>query len=200
MNEKLILAHFDDKDYVLDYINQQFKNYDWEVSYSGRTGDEALEVILKYEPHLVLLDISMPGISVFEILRIVQKKSLKSKIVFLTDNQDKIFYDAAKELGAAGYIYKDNDISEIIDNLYLVISEDNWVERLDVDDWIDGPLLTEKDISFLKYKADGCWLQEFADKEVYSKNPVKYYAGSVQDKYNVPSVNKLIKLAYKFIK
>lgn len=68
---------------------------------------EALKLALEHRPDLVLLDISMPGMSSFEAGRLIEENCPGSRIVFLTMHEDKEYIQEAMRSGASGYLLKD---------------------------------------------------------------------------------------------
>jgi len=75
----------------------------------GEAGDaaEALKLVLEHRPDLVLLDISMPGMSSFEAGQLIEEHCAGTRIVYLTMHEDKEYVQQALRSGASGYLLKD---------------------------------------------------------------------------------------------
>lgn len=75
----------------------------------GEAGDaaEALKLVLEHRPNLVLLDISMPGMSSFEAGRLIEEHCSGTRIVYLTMHEDREYVQQALRSGASGYLLKD---------------------------------------------------------------------------------------------
>jgi DNA-binding NarL/FixJ family response regulator len=75
----------------------------------GEAGDaaEALKLVLQHRPDLVLLDISMPGMSSFEAGRLIEEHCTGTRIVYLTMHEDQEYVQQALRSGASGYLLKD---------------------------------------------------------------------------------------------
>jgi DNA-binding NarL/FixJ family response regulator len=75
----------------------------------GEAGDaaEALKLVLEHRPDLVLLDISMPGMSSFEAGRLIEEHCAGTRIVYLTMHDDQEYVQQALRSGASGYLLKD---------------------------------------------------------------------------------------------
>jgi len=75
----------------------------------GEAGDaaEALKLVLEHRPDLVLLDISMPGMSSFEAGRLIEEHCTGTRIVYLTMHEDREYVQQALRSGASGYLLKD---------------------------------------------------------------------------------------------
>ncbi|MCX7899162.1 MAG: response regulator transcription factor [Methylocystis sp.] len=81
---------------------------DIEVS-EAHDADEALEKYEATAPDVVVLDINLPGISGFELLRLLLKRNSNAKIIVFTMNDDPVFAARAIERGARGYLAKSED-------------------------------------------------------------------------------------------
>jgi DNA-binding NarL/FixJ family response regulator len=69
-------------------------------------GQEAFDATLALAPDLVVLDISMPGLSGIEVARELKKRGNKAKIVFLTVHQDSDILATCFAVGGLGYVVK----------------------------------------------------------------------------------------------
>lgn len=77
-----------------------------EVVGEATNGEEAVEKATELRPEIILLDITLPGISGIEAARIIRKASPDSLIVFLSQHDSlRIVKDALGD-GASGYVVK----------------------------------------------------------------------------------------------
>jgi DNA-binding response OmpR family regulator len=74
----------------------------------ARRGEDALDLIYKYKPDLVILDIMLPGIDGYEVCEIVRLNPdyRDIKILFLTARSDEVEIAKGLALGADAYITK----------------------------------------------------------------------------------------------
>jgi DNA-binding response OmpR family regulator len=74
----------------------------------AQRGEDALDLIYKYKPNLVLLDIMLPGISGWEVCEIIRLNPdyRNIKIVFLTARRSEVEIAKGLALGADAYITK----------------------------------------------------------------------------------------------
>lgn len=81
----------------------------------GDSGDarEAIEVIGNLRPDVVLLDISMPGLSGLDAIAPIRKAWPRVRILMLTHHEGESFVEQALESGADGYLSKDSDEVEL---------------------------------------------------------------------------------------
>src|SRR3989442_7863759 len=78
---------------------------DWEVCAEAATGEEALELVTKLKPDILLLDISMPGQSGIEIGRTVREQYPTTEVLFLTMHESPTIASEALAAGARGLVY-----------------------------------------------------------------------------------------------
>ena len=84
-----------------------------EVVAEAECGDKAIEAIKKIPADLVLLDLSLPGYSGFEVLRKIREISgINVLVLSIYESQEMI--TKAKRLGAQGYCVKDVSRKELI--------------------------------------------------------------------------------------
>ena len=99
----------------------------------GEAGDaaEALKLVLEHRPDLVLLDISMPGMSSFEAGRLIEEHCDGTRIVYLTMHEDWEYVQQALLSGASGYLLKDTPAPLLLSALRDVHrGERSWSPRV----------------------------------------------------------------------
>lgn len=110
MAKKIVVV--DDEKPIADILQFNLEKEGYEVL-TANDGDEALELILKEVPDLVLLDIMLPGKDGMEICREV-RKSHDMPIIMLTAKDDEIDKVLGLELGADDYVTKPFSTRELI--------------------------------------------------------------------------------------
>jgi two-component system, NarL family, response regulator NreC len=81
---------------------------------------EALKLVIEHRPDIVLLDISMPGMSSFEAARLIEEHCSGTRIVFLTMHEDQEYLTQAMRAGASGYLLKDTPAPHLLQALRAV--------------------------------------------------------------------------------
>ena len=84
--------------------------------------EEALETHASQLPDVVVLDLNLPGVSGFEVLRRMLKRQPSSKIIIFTMNDDPAFAARSIEQGARGYVTKNEDPKAFIQAIRAVES------------------------------------------------------------------------------
>jgi len=86
---------------------------DFEVAGSSGDPRKALEEIQTLRPDVVILDITMPGLSGLDLLPMIRKSLPRTKVVMLTHHEGESFVEQALQAGAEGYLSKDSDPAEL---------------------------------------------------------------------------------------
>ena len=77
-------------------------------------GAMALERLLALRPEVAVLDIEMPQLTGFALLREMRARRLTTAVVFLTMYRDEEMFNEALDLGALGYVLKDSATTDIV--------------------------------------------------------------------------------------
>ncbi len=102
---------------------------DFEVVGESDNGSETLELILKLNPDVAILDFQMPGLNGIEVAgRLREQKSGTPVILLTMHNEQKIFLKALAE-GVKGYVLKDDAVPDIIDAVHEVVSGRTFVSK-----------------------------------------------------------------------
>ncbi|MBX7174565.1 MAG: response regulator transcription factor [Pyrinomonadaceae bacterium] len=77
-------------------------------------GEQAISALEDLEVDVAILDIDMPQMDGFEVVRLIKQKRLSIEVIFLTMHKDERFLNTAFDLGIKGYILKDSAVTEIV--------------------------------------------------------------------------------------
>ncbi|MCC5625445.1 response regulator transcription factor [Nostoc sp. CHAB 5715] len=86
---------------------------DLEIVGEAENGEQAINLVAKLQPDVVLLDIRMPIMDGVAATREIQKRFAKTKILVLTTFDDDEYVSAALQNGAMGYLLKDTPSEEL---------------------------------------------------------------------------------------
>jgi DNA-binding NarL/FixJ family response regulator len=170
-----------------------------EVRIAGN-GEEALQLVPRYRPDLVLLDIFMPGMGGLETLRLLHDAHPAVKIIMLTTFGYDTYVKEAVLGGASGYLLKDTTPQEVWSAIDTVLNGQTVlspavVESLSgkpraaagqkslVPPWF--PLLNEKERKILLLISKGLSNEEIAEKLNLGKNTIRNYVSALYDKIEV---------------
>jgi len=85
----------------------------WTV-FEACDGLEAVQMTVEFSPDIVVLDINMPGLNGIEVAKRIQKHSLDSRIIFLSQDADEHVIAAALKTGALAYVLKSETVRGLI--------------------------------------------------------------------------------------
>lgn len=80
----------------------------------AKDGRAALEAAESLQPDVIVLDISMPGMTGFEVVSLLRERGSTAAVVFLTIHQEAGFIEAARAAGALGYVTKPKLASDLL--------------------------------------------------------------------------------------
>jgi len=89
-------------------------NPDLKVVAEAGDGPAALEHVRQYSPDVAVLDVDMPGMDGFEVVRALRQEKLTAGVVFLTMHKDEDIFNEAMNIGVCGYVVKDSAVTDIV--------------------------------------------------------------------------------------
>jgi len=109
ISQKKIVIIDDDSEIRKMYGQKFSMQTNWQI-FTARDGKEGLEMIKQLQPDLILLDIIMPKIDGFDVLKKIKKNSALKNIplIMLTNLADQEDKDQALKRGANDYLVKAN--------------------------------------------------------------------------------------------
>ena len=87
----------------------------------ARSGEEGLEIAVGQAPDLVILDVRLPGIDGFEVLRRMRAAGSKSPVLMLTARDDEVDKVIGLELGADDYVTKPFGLRELLSRVKALL-------------------------------------------------------------------------------
>lgn len=178
-----------------------------EVAAVGNDGSQALSLYQKYKPDVLLMDIRMQGMNGTEALAELLRIFPEAKVLFLTTFVDDEYIVKALELGAKGYIIKQN-FEHIIPALEAVYSGQNvygdeiiskipnLIKASDSFDYTDEDI-NEKEYEIITLVAEGLNNREIASSLCLSEGTIRNYLSSILEKLNLRDRTQLAIFYYK---
>ena len=176
----------------------------FEVIGQAANGKEALVLIAELPPDVLLLDIEMPEIDGFGVLKKLKKARLKTKVLVLTMHQSGTFVKNIVAAGADGYLKKDSDQEVLVQAIEQVHSTGNYyppettqlvLQSLKEKNKQDT--LTPREKEVVQQIAEGLTTKEIADKLFVSKHTVESHRQNILLKLDLKNSAELVKYALK---
>jgi len=110
LGNKLLIV--DDQYGIRLLLHEIFKKEGYEV-FQAANGFQAIDIVIKDCPDLVILDMKIPGMDGVEILKRIKEINKEIKVILMTAYGELDIIEEAKKLGALRYFPKPFDIDEI---------------------------------------------------------------------------------------
>jgi DNA-binding NarL/FixJ family response regulator len=89
-------------------------------------GQAAFDSLMALRPEIAILDIDMPGMTGFDVLRAIGKANLAVAVIVLSVHREEEFFSEALSLGAKGYVLKESAITDILACIHAVARGENF--------------------------------------------------------------------------
>ena len=112
----------DDEDSITDLVATALRYVGFEVAVASN-GRQALERAASFRPELVVLDVMLPDLDGFEVVRRLRSDGVRVPIVFLTARdatEDKV---AGLTIGGDDYVTKPFSLEELVARVRAVLVE-----------------------------------------------------------------------------
>lgn len=168
-------------------------------------GVDALRMAREMKPDIVILDITMPGLDGLEVTTRVRAMPRPAKVLVLSSHLPESFSLRCMQAGAAGYVSKTDDLSELVKAVRAVMSGYTYfpevalssVNRCDLMSTEAQCLsnLSHREVLILQQLARGMSNKEIAEVMLLSNKTISTYKGRLIDKLRVRSLVDLADLA-----
>jgi DNA-binding NtrC family response regulator len=122
MADKSRVLVVDDEEALRTVLSTELKGEGYEVD-TASDGDEAISIVQNKKFDLLLLDIKMPKVDGFEVLKFVKKSFPSIKVIMLTGFADLKNAIESKKLGAEDFVSKPYDLVDLLTTIERVLSE-----------------------------------------------------------------------------
>lgn len=124
MKKNITIVTADDHPMLLKGLNQELTANGYEIVGQATDGIQALELILKLRPSVALLDIDMPLLLGFEVIKMAREKGSKTKFIILSFHKESYYIVQAKTFQIDGYLLKEDSFIEIEKCIDTVLKDD----------------------------------------------------------------------------
>ena len=101
---------------------------DIKVVCEAESGEQAIQRYMEFKPHVVVMDITMPGIGGLEAIERILAKDSAAKILVLSAHEDSVHPKRVLNAGAMGYLTKRSAAEEMIKAIRVVASGKKYLE------------------------------------------------------------------------
>ncbi|MGO8678555.1 MAG: response regulator [Limisphaerales bacterium] len=181
---------------------------DVQVCGEANDGREIVELVEKQEPHVVLMDIAMPGLNGLEATARIVKDHPKVRIIILSMHQNEEYFWQALKSGAAGYLLKKSATAELLVALHRVVGGEIYlsreisnrlVKKLPLQQLVmaQSPLerLTPRQREILQLIAEGQTTKAIALILKVSPKTVEYHRAKLMERLGIFDIPGLVRFA-----
>lgn len=162
-------------------------------------GKQAIEMIPKINPDVVLLDMRMPGCSGLDVLKELKEKNQLPPTIILTTFDDDEWVLAGIKSGAMGYLLKDVPLEDLVDGIKKVAAGETLVRpqvtkkilegigdlKMDFMSFDIPEPLTTRETEILRLMAGGHSNKEIAGSLFVAEGTVKNHVSNILSKIGV---------------
>ncbi len=200
MDKKITIVTADDHPMLLKGLNEELKANGYNVIGQATNGIQALELILKLQPNIALLDIDVPVLTGFEVIKMAREKGAKTKFIILSFHKESYYIVQAKAFQIDGYLLKEDTffeiehcINEVLNNkVYFSKSIDDQPLQNASDELKKLSLLTLSETKILKLIAQEISNQDIADSLSVSIRTVEKHRSNIIDKLDLKKGNNVL--------
>ena len=184
---------------------------DFAVIGEANDGREAIDIVIRENPDIVILDVAMPVLNGIEAAKRIYDERLRTSVVILSMHSDEAYILKALRAGARGYLLKDSAESDLIQAVRAVsagkaffspavskVLADDYLRQLQnqgVEDRYDT--LTARERELLQLVAELRSTKDIAAMLGISPHTVDTHRGHLMQKLNLHSIPELVLYAVR---
>jgi len=178
----------------------------FEVIGEAESGEKAYQIFGELKPDVMVMDLSMPGMSGLEAIRRILMRHERARILVLTMHEDLSFANQALKLGAKGYLIKNTLGDDLVKSIQTVsrgevFLSDEIAKKMAMQS-ISGdqdPIheLSAREFEIFRLLAEGLEIDAIAATLNISSKTVSNYQTMIKQKLNINTPVELIRYAIK---
>lgn len=184
---------------------------DIDVVGEARDGAEAIALVDRFHPHVVIMDISMQGMDGLSATKEIVGKANGTKVLVLTMHSEEEYLLPLLEAGAAGYLLKSAADREVVDAVRAVANGDVYVRHGAARVLVRGltqkdpaaadreryAKLTDRERDVLRFVAQGYSAPEIGEKLHISPKTVDTYKQRINEKLGLAHRSEYVQFALR---
>ena len=183
---------------------------DLEVIGEAQNGCEALTLVEKLQPDIVLMDIAMPQMDGIRATRLIKQRYPSTFVLILSQYSDWQYVKPLLQAGASGFVTKRALSAEMVTAMHVVIKGEIYlhpsVSSVIVNQLIAQPesalhpmaQLTTRENEILQYVVQGLTTNQIGRELHVSAKTVEWHRTNIMSKLNTHSVAELVRVALQY--
>jgi DNA-binding NarL/FixJ family response regulator len=177
---------------------------DMEVVACVEDSREAVELAVRIEPDVVLMDHAMPGLNGAEATHIIRARCPRTRVIILSMYSNDVHVIRGLEAGAMGYVVKKSAAREVVEAIRVVHKGGRYLSKELVNLVLEqvshpgrNPLmrLSSRERQVLQMLAEGCSTAQIAAALSLSHKTVETYRARLMEKLDIHDFASLVKFA-----
>jgi DNA-binding NarL/FixJ family response regulator len=161
-------------------------------------GQEAIQLLTKLKPDILLLDLRMPDKDGIQVLEEVNFETLQTRVIILTATEDDRDVIRAMRMGARGVVLKQSATDLLVKSIHKVYAGEIWLDQRMTSEVMkafaksseagprrEKPLLSDREKEIVQLVAQGFRNKEIGEKLFISEQTVKNHLHNIFDKLGV---------------
>lgn len=129
MNHTIKIVVADDHPLLLNGLRNELLEQNFNVMEGATNGAKALEIIFSENPDIAILDINMPILSGFEVIKKCREKGCATKFIVITSFKEKSYILKAKQLQISAYLLKDEPFIEVKNAIKAALNNEFYASK-----------------------------------------------------------------------
>jgi len=190
-------------------------NHEQDLTVCGQAEDalEALRIIKKMKPNMVIVDISLKETSGLELIKDLGVRYAHLPVLALSMHDESLYAERALRAGAKGYIMKAEATENVVTAIRKVLSghmyvSDKMAAKM-VRKLVGGKRetgasaierLSDRELEVFSFIGQGCGTRQIAERLHLSVKTIETYRAHIKEKLNLADANELLQHAIQWVR
>lgn len=176
-----------------------------EVIAEAERGEQAIQLYQSYQPDIIVLDLSMPGIGGLETIRRLVQRDKMVKILVFSVHDEQVYVNRALNAGAKGYITKNSAPEILLDAIVSIRQGQQYIEQGLLNKTSDKvsehdyqtiiQTFSPREFDIFRLLSKGLTAHKIADELCLGYKTVANYITQIKKKLQVSSIAELAHIA-----
>lgn len=127
MDKTILLV--DDHAVIRQGLKSLFNQWGYRIVGEASSGEAAMLMYKEHKPHLIIMDLDMPGLGGLEAMKRILAHQKTAKILIYSMHDDNIYALRAMQAGAKGYVVKSDDINVLLEAVDKIFKGNRFIGR-----------------------------------------------------------------------
>jgi DNA-binding NarL/FixJ family response regulator len=193
----------------------QLLDQETEFSVCGEAGSatEALDILDRARPDVVLVDITLEGVSGIELIKTIHQRQPEMPMLVLSMHDENLYAERALRAGAKGYIMKQEASEKVVTAIRTVLRGELYVSQniasRMLEEFVGGlgtdnrrfgvDRLSDRELEVFEWLGHGLSTSDIADKLHLSVKTIETYRAHIKDKLKLKNATELVHHAVHWV-